>query len=202
VLTGDLTNSGDPLEMHALLEALVHVRVPIVTVLGNHDYDAGKAGELMQLLTTVGVKILDGTAYERDGVAFAGTKGFAGGFGRGAFASFGEPEMKAFVRASVDEALKLEAALSQVTHQRTVVVMHYAPVVDTVRGEPPELLPYVGCSRFGEVIDRHGADLVLHSHAHHGVLDGRTLGGAPVHNVSLPLLERMDPPRSFRVFEI
>ncbi|HEY3353636.1 MAG TPA: metallophosphoesterase [Polyangia bacterium] len=206
VLAGDLTYSGEPRDLEALLEALVHVRVPTVAVLGNHDYDRDRAADLMQLMTTAGVKVLDGTAYQRGRVGFAGTTGFGGGFGRGALTAFGQPAMKAFVHATLEEALKLESALSfldgELEAEKTVVVLHYAPIADTVRGEPPELYPHLGSSRLAEVIDRHGAELCIHAHAHHGVAEGRTMGGVPVYNVSLPVLQALDPPRPYRVFEV
>src|SRR5262249_14281798 len=138
----------------------------------------------------------------RDGIGFAGTKGFPGGYGRGALTAFGEPEVKAFVQAAVDEALKLERALSQVRAAKHIVVTHYAPVVDTVRGEPQEIFPYLGSARLAEVVDRHGAELILHGHAHHGSVEGRTTGGIPVYNVALPILQQQNPSRVYRVFEV
>src|ERR1700758_1108421 len=105
VLAGDLTNYGQPNEMEPLLNVVVRSRVPTVAVLGNHDYECGKQVELMRMMSASGIKVLDGTAYERDGVGFAGTKGFVGGFGRGVLTAFGEAELKVFVRASIDEAL-------------------------------------------------------------------------------------------------
>ncbi len=202
VVAGDLTNFGKPEEIESMLNSLVRIRIPIVAVLGNHDYESGRAQELMKLLTNEGVKVLDGTAYERDGIGFAGTKGFAGGFGRGALTAFGEPEVKAFVQAAIDESLKLERALSQLRTPKRVVVVHYSPIGATVQGEPPEIYPYLGSSRLMEVIDRHGADLVLHGHAHHGAPDGKTTAGCPVHNVALPILLAMNPPRAYRIFDI
>jgi Icc-related predicted phosphoesterase len=148
------------------------------------------------------VKLLDGTGYERDGVGFAGTKGFPGGFGRGALTAFGEPEVKAFVQAAIDESLKLERALSQLRTPKRVVVLHYAPIASTVQGEPVEIFPYLGSSRLMEVIDRHGADLVVHGHAHHGAADGKTTAGCPVHNVALPILQSASPPCAYRVFDV
>src|ERR1043166_584905 len=177
VLAGDLTNYGKPEEMESLLNALVRLRIPTVAVLGNHDYESGKHEQLIKMMSDEGIKILDGSSYERDGVGFAGTKGFLGGFGRGVLTAFGEPEVKAFVQASIDETMKLERALSQLRTPKTVVVLHYAPVLETVRGEPPEIFPYLGSSRLAEVVDRHEADLVLHGHAHHGAPDGKTTGG-------------------------
>jgi uncharacterized protein len=202
VLAGDLTNYGQPAEMEPLLNALVRLRVPTIAVLGNHDYECGKEQELMQMMTSEGIKVLDGSAYERDGVGFAGTKGFVGGFGRGVLTAFGEPEIKTFVRASIDEALKLERGMSQLRTPKRVVVLHYSPIAATVRGEDPEVTPFLGTSRLAEVIDRHGADLVVHGHAHHGSLEGQTLAGVPVRNVAITLLQAQPNPSAYRVFDI
>src|SRR6202048_2519971 len=202
VLAGDLTNYGQPSEMEPLLNVLVRLRLPTVAVLGNHDYESGKEEELKRMMVAEGIKVLDGTAYERDGVGFAGTKGFPGGFGRGALTAFGELEVKAFVQAAIDEAVRLERAMSQLRTAKRVVVLHYSPVLDTVQGEAPEIYPYLGSSRLAEVVDRHGADLILHGHAHHGALDGKTTAGIPVHNVALPILQCQQPASAFRVFEV
>ena len=202
VIAGDLTNYGRPEEMEPLLNVLVRLRLPIVAVLGNHDYEADRAGDLMRMLSQEGIKVLDGSAYERDGVGFAGTKGFVGGFGRGVLTAFGEPEIKTFVRASIEEALKLERAMSQLRTQKRVIVLHYAPIVATVEGEAKEIFPFLGTSRLAEVVDRHGADLVLHGHAHNGRCDGTTPGGVPVHNVAITLLQAQNPSAVYRVFEV
>jgi Icc-related predicted phosphoesterase len=202
ILAGDLTNYGQPAEMEQLLTVLVRVRVPIVAVLGNHDYESGAEGSLMRMMTTEGIKILDGTAYERDGVGFAGTKGFPGGFGRGALTAFGEPQVKAFVQAAIDEALKLERAMSQLRTQKRVVVLHYAPIADTVQGEAPEIYAYLGSSRLAEVVDRNGADLVVHGHAHHGAASGKTTAGIPVHNVAAHILQAHDPGVIYKIFDV
>jgi Icc-related predicted phosphoesterase len=202
VVAGDLTNYGKPEEMEPLLNSLVRLRLPIVAVLGNHDYESGRQADLTRMMTDAGIKLLDGTAYERDGVGFAGAKGFPGGFGRGALTAFGEPEVKAFVQAAIDEALKLERAMSQLRTAKRVVVLHYAPIGDTIRGEALEIYPYLGSSRLAEVIDRHGADVVFHGHAHHGSPDGKTTAGIPVHNVAMQILQNQDPPAVFRIFEV
>lgn len=202
ILAGDLTNFGRSAEMEPLLNALVRLRVPTIAVLGNHDYESGCQEELMKMMSAEGIKVLDGSGYERDGVGFAGTKGFVGGFGRGALTAFGEPEIKTFVRASIEEALKLERGLSQLRTEKRVVVLHYSPIAETVEGETREIFPFLGSSRLAEVIDRHGADLVVHGHAHHGTLDGKTTGGVPVRNVAMALLQRQNPPAVYRVFDI
>jgi Icc-related predicted phosphoesterase len=202
ILAGDLTNYGKPEEMVSLLNAVVRLRVPTIAVLGNHDYESGQEQELIKLMSAEGIKVLDGSSYERDGVGFAGTKGFFGGFGRGALTAFGEPAVKAFVQAGIEEALKLERALSQIRAEKRVVVTHYAPIADTVYGEPVEIYPYLGSSRLAEVIDRFGAQLALHGHAHHGKLEGSTTAGVPVRNVAMGLLQALDPPQVYRVFDI
>jgi len=202
VLAGDLTNGGQPDEMEPLLNVVVRSRIPTVVVLGNHDYESGKQAELTRMMASAGIKVLDGTAYERDGIGFAGTKGFVGGFGRGVLTAFGEPEIKQFVQASIDEALKLERAMAQLRAQKRIVVLHYSPVVATVQGEPPEIFPFLGTSRLAEVVDRHGADMVLHGHAHHGQMEGRTTAGIPVHNVAITLLQAQQPASAYRVFDI
>jgi uncharacterized protein len=202
ILAGDLTNYGKPAEMEGLLNSLVRLRLPIVAVLGNHDYESGAQAELIRMLTQEGIKLLDGTAYERDGIGFAGTKGFGGGFGRGALTAFGEPEVKAFVQGAIDEALKLERAISQLRTEKRIVVLHYAPVADTAQGESPEIFPYLGSSRLAEVVDRHGADMILHGHAHHGSPEGKTTAGIPVYNVALPILQSLKSGSVFRTFEV
>jgi Icc-related predicted phosphoesterase len=202
VIAGDITNYGKTDELSSVLNALVRLRIPIVAVLGNHDYESGQAEELIKMMSVEGIKVLDGSGYERDGIGFAGTKGFLGGFGRGMLTAFGEPQLKSFVQASIDEALKLERALSMLRTEKRVVVTHYAPVVDTVRGEPPEIFPYLGSGRLAEVIDRHQAVLALHGHAHHGALEGKTVGGVPVYNVALSLLMSQDGKKPYRLFDI
>lgn len=202
VIAGDLTNFGQPNEMEPLLGVLVRLRIPIIAVLGNHDYESGKEAELMQMMTAEGIKVLDGSAYERDGVGFAGVKGFVGGFGRGVLTAFGEREIKEFVRASIDEALKLERAMSQLRTKKRVVVLHYSPIAATVQGEAPEIFPFLGTSRLAEVIDRHGADLVVHGHAHNGTPQGATTAGVAVHNVAITLLQAQQPSAVYRIFEV
>lgn len=202
LLAGDLTNFGKLEEMTSLLNALVRLRIPIVAVLGNHDYESGHQEELMKMMTAEGIKVLDGNSYERDGIGFAGAKGFYGGFGRGALTAFGEPQVKAFVQAGIDETMKLERALSQLRTEKRVVITHYSPVKDTVAGEPMEIYPYLGSSRMAEVIDRFGAVMAVHGHAHHGSAEGKTTGGIPVYNVALPLLMNGGGGIPYRVFEI
>src|SRR5438132_13316807 len=187
LIAGDLTNYGQPSEMEMLLNALVRLRIPTVAVLGNHDYEGGQEAELQRMMAAAGIKVLDGTGYERDGVGFAGTKGFIGGFGRGVLTAFGEREIKAFVQAAIDEAVKLERAMSQLRTNKRIVVLHYSPIASTVMGEAPEIFPFLGTSRLAEVVDRHGADLVFQAHLPRGRLVEKRQAGVPAHTDSLRL---------------
>src|SRR5512132_594703 len=196
LLCGDFTDYGLPDEARVLARELSVVKIPVIAVLGNHDYEGGKPNEIRQILIDVGVSVLDGEATEVHGVGFAGVKGFAGGFGRGALGPWGEQAIKAFVQEAVDEALKLEAALARLRTQRRVAILHYAPIRATVEGEPPEILPYLGSSRLEEPINRYRVNAVFHGHAHRGAPEGRTATGIPVYNVAMPLLARLNPTRS------
>ncbi len=188
VLCGDLTTHGEPDQTRSLARILDDVEVPVVSVLGNHDFEAGAADENCRILSEAGVRVLDGGIARVGDVGFAGVKGFPGGFGRGLLNAFGEPQVKAFVQAAVDEALKLENALRNLRTPVRVVVLHYAPFEETLEGEPKEIFPFLGCSRLLPPIDALGADVVFHGHAHTGARRGTTPAGIPVFNVSLPLL--------------
>lgn len=184
VLCGDLTDTGRPREAELLAEDLRVCSIPIVAVLGNHDYDSGQASEVRSILRSAGLHVLDGQSVEVAEVGFVGTKGFIGGFGKRMLGSFGEPAIKAFVAEAINEAMSLENAMRAVKATRSVVVLHYAPIVDTVEGEPLEIFPFLGCSRLAETIDRFPVSAVVHGHAHRGRYTGRTPGGAPVYNVA------------------
>lgn len=187
VIAGDLTDLGKPREAERLAEELRACSIPVVAVLGNHDYECDAADTVAEIVRAAGVKLLDGQAVEIGGVAFVGAKGFAGGFGARMLGAFGEPAIKAMVAESVAEAMKLENALKQVEGERCLVVLHYAPVAATVEGEPPEIFPFLGSSRLAETIDRFKVSAVVHGHAHHGTFAGATPGGIPVHNVAMPV---------------
>ncbi len=184
VLAGDLTDLGKPKEAEILAEEMRACTIPIVGVLGNHDYECGCVEEVSAILRQAGMKLLDGQSVEIDGVSFVGVKGFAGGFGRGMLSSFGEPAIKAMVAESVSEAMRLETAMRKVRRGRTLVILHYAPITETIQGEPLEIYPYLGSSRLAETIDRFPVNAVVHGHAHVGVYQGKTPGGILVYNVA------------------
>jgi Icc-related predicted phosphoesterase len=203
LLAGDLTDYGLPDEARILARELTTIRVPVVAVLGNHDYESGKADEVRQILAESGTTILDGDTCETLGIGVAGVKGFGGGFGQRALAPWGEPMIKQFVREAVDEALKLETALALLSSMPIVALLHYAPIAQTVEGEPPEIYPFLGSSRLEEPINTYRVALVIHSHAHRGQLEGKTTIGVPVYNVSMPLLSRSFADRPpFRLFDV
>ena len=196
VLCGDFTDYGIPDEARVLARELnAVVKVPVIAVLGNHDFEAGRQDEITQILQDAGVRVLDGEVTEVHGVGFAGVKGFCGGFGRGALGPWGEPAIKRFVQEAVDEALKLEAALARLRTSRRVAVLHYSPIRATCEGEPPEIFPYLGSSRLEEPINRYRVNVVFHGHAHRGTAEGHTSTGVPVYNVAMPLLTRTNPDR-------
>lgn len=183
-LCGDLTDTGKAAEAEALADDLRACTIPVVAVLGNHDYDCGQVDEVKTILKNAGVHLLDGGSCEIDGVGFVGVKGFIGGFGRRMLGSFGEPAVKTFVNEAVNEAMHLENAMRALGTKRSVVVLHYAPIAETVEGEPLEIFPFLGNSRLAETIDRFTVSAVVHGHAHRGRYAGRTPGGAPVYNVA------------------
>ncbi len=201
-LCGDLVNFGKTREVEILIEDLKACKIPMVGVLGNHEHECGQPDHVTKMLSDAGVQMLTGQAYEIEGVGFAGGKGFVGGFGRYMLSSFGEDSIKRFVNEAVEDANLIENSIRMLRTERSVVMLHYAPVVDTVVGEPPEIHAFLGSSRLGETIDRYdNVSLVVHGHAHRGAPEGRTNKGTPVYNVALPVLRTLgDQP--YRVFEV
>lgn len=203
-MCGDLTDYGLPEEAHILAKELTGaLKIPAVAVLGNHDYESGKANEVRDILCDSGVTMLDGDACEHRGVGFAGVRGFGGGFGRYALSAWGEEMVKRFVHEAIDEALKLESALIRLRTAHRIAILHYSPIQATVEGEPPEIFPFLGSSRLEDPLLRMPVTAVFHGHAHHGRPRGQLRDGVPVYNVSLPLLRREFPDRPpFHLLEL
>jgi Icc-related predicted phosphoesterase len=190
VLCGDLTNFGKPREAELLAEDARVASVPVLAVLGNHDYEWGCPDEVEKILEQAGLRMLGEQATVIAGVGFAGVKGFVGGFGRGELGAFGEPAIKAFVEESGEEARKLENALRSLRTERTLAVLHYAPIPETVEGEPLEIYPFLGSSRLAQAVDRFdNVKAVVHGHAHRGTYEGRTPRGIPVYNCAQFVVE-------------
>lgn len=203
LLLGDLTDYGLAEEAAELARELSGgVKVPVIAVLGNHDFESNAVTEVAHTLTEAGVKLLDGETVEVMGIGFAGVKGFAGGFGRGVLGPWGEEAVKRFVHEAVNEALKLESALARLRTPTRIALLHYAPIEETVQGEPREIYPYLGCGRLEEPLMRYQVTAVFHGHAHHGKPEGKTANGTPVYNVSLPLLTELNPEQPIRLLDI
>jgi Icc-related predicted phosphoesterase len=203
LLCGDLTDYGTAEEARVLADELGAASVPVVAVLGNHDYESGTPEVVRELLMRAGVRVLDGEACEIEGIGVAGAKGFAGGFGRGSLGAWGEPAVKLFVQEALHEAMKLESALAKLRMPRRIALLHYSPIAGTVEGEPMDIYPFLGSSRLEEPLIRYPVDAVFHGHAHRGTLEAKTINGVPVYNVARPLLLRTHPDQlPFRVVEV
>lgn len=204
LLCGDLTDYGEVEEARVLAQDIhAHVRIPVLAVLGNHDYESGHADKVSKILTDVGVIMLHGESTEVKGVGFAGVCGFGGGFDNSMLNAWGEPLIKSFVHEAVNQAMLLERALARLETPQRIVLLHYAPLRETVLGENPEVFPFMGSTRFEGPLNRHHVTAAFHGHAHHGTPEGRTSAGIPVYNVALPLMKKTNPQLpGFRIFEV
>jgi Icc-related predicted phosphoesterase len=195
LLAGDLTKAGHPEEAAALARDLGHAQVPIVSVLGNHDYHADRQGEVRAIVEGAGVTVLEGESVILDvaqaSIGIAGAKGFGGGFAGASATEFGEPEMKSFVRTTRHVSDCMEQRLDELgSADVRIALLHYAPIRDTLQGEPPEIFAFLGSYLLGEAVDRGRADLVIHGHAHRGREKGVTPGGINVRNVAQAVIGR------------
>jgi Icc-related predicted phosphoesterase len=188
ILCGDLTDFGLPDEARILAHELAGLKLPVLAVLGNHDFESGQQDEVTRILSDGGVTVLNGQAIEILGVGFAGTKGFCGGFGVRALEPWGEGVVKQFVQEALDESLKLGMALSRLRTAHRIAILHYAPIQETVEGEPPEIFCFLGSSRLEEPLIRYDVTAVFHGHAHRGRRQGETRNKRPVYNVALRAL--------------
>src|SRR3954453_9482722 len=201
LICGDLTDYGLAEEAEQLVADLsAHVRIPVLAVLGNHDFESGHPEAVSKVMEDAGVTMLDGEAAEIEGVGFAGVCGFGGGFGRRMLNAWGEPLIKQFVQEAIDHAVRLEQALTKLKTERRVVVLHYAPIRATVQGEDPEIFAFLGSTRLEETINRYRVNAVFHGHAHNGAAEGETSTHIPVYNVSAPVLQKIGKP--FRIIEL
>lgn len=206
LICGDLTDTGDEGEAMVLAEELRSCTIPVVAVLGNHDYEKGRHKLIRQIIQKEHVHMLDGEAIIIEGVGFAGVKGFGGGFDNHKLSMFGEGAMKAFVQEAVDEALHLDRALSRLDAEeeniKKVVLTHYSPIKDTVVGEPEPIYPFLGSSRLSEPLNGRNVVAAFHGHAHIGSLEGETPGGVKVYNVAKPILQKHGYERPFFILEV
>jgi Icc-related predicted phosphoesterase len=202
VIAGDLTNHGHPNEMIACLRVLEHIRIPIIAVLGNHDHESGHQDELAGMLRVAGVHLLDGNCFELGNVGFAGTKGFCGGFAPYELMPFGEIGIKTFVEIADHEMIKLDYGLAQLHTPIKVAVTHYAPIKETVIGEPEPIFSFLGSSRLERPLARHKPALALHGHAHKGTFSATSQNGVEVRNVALHILRNRGEQHPFVIFDL
>jgi Icc-related predicted phosphoesterase len=206
VLAGDLTDTGHLHEAEVLKEELKACSIPVVAVLGNHDFERDQQKIIKKILESEQVHVLDGEAVVIHDIGFAGVKGFGGGFDRYMLSMFGEQGIKDFVQEAVDEALKLDRALAHLENSydnlKKVVITHFAPIKATVEGEPVEIFPFLGSSRLVEPINRRQVEVVFHGHAHIGTLSGTTSAGVQVYNVARPILMRSGYEPGYYLFEV
>ncbi|QHS59578.1 metallophosphoesterase family protein [Chitinophaga agri] len=206
LICGDLTNTGDENEAKILADELKACTIPVVAVLGNHDYEKGRQKLIRQTLQNENVHILDGEAVVINDVGFAGVKGFGGGFDNFMLSMFGEDAMKAFVQEAVDEALHLDRALARIDqqheHLKKIAVLHYSPTQETVKGEPEAIFPFLGSSRLAEPLTRREVTAVFHGHAHMGTLEGTLTGGVRVYNVAKPVLVKAGYEMPYYILEV
>ena len=194
LLAGDLTRHGTAQEARCVAEEFGGLRVPVIAILGNHDYHSDHEVTVTRILCEAGIHVLEGDATVVDcqgvPVGIAGAKGFGGGFAGRCASAFGEPQMKAFVEHTEASAERLSRALKEVDTECKIALTHYSPVPETLLGEPLEIYPFLGSYLLAEAIDRGGATLAIHGHAHHGSPRGTTPGGVRVRNVAHPVIRQ------------
>jgi len=206
IIAGDLTDTGDEMEAQVLAEELKACTIPVIAVLGNHDYEKGRHKLIRQILQNAKVHVLNGESLVVKGIGFAGIKGFGGGFDNFMLSIFGEGAMKAFVQEAVDEALHLDRALARLDADHPgihkVAILHYSPIKATVVGEPEPIFPFLGCSRLAEPLTRRQVNAVFHGHAHVGTLEGEAAGGVKVYNVAKPILLKAGYSVPYYLYEV
>jgi Icc-related predicted phosphoesterase len=204
LLCGDLTDYGHAEEAHVLAEDIkIHAAIPVLAVLGNHDFETGHVDELSRIMESAGVKLLEGECAEIGGVGFAGVCGFGGGFGRYMLNAWGEPLSKQFAQEGVNQAMKLERALARLQTPKRIAITHYAPVRGTVEGESPEVFAFLGTSRLEGPLNRFNVTAAFHAHAHNGSPEARSSSDVPIYNVSLSVLKRTQPDQPwFRLIKV
>jgi Icc-related predicted phosphoesterase len=206
LIGGDLTDTGDEAEAQVLADELKVCTIPVVAVLGNHDYEKGRHKIIRSIVQNQRVHVLDGEAIVIDGIGIAGVKGFGGGFDNYMLSMFGEDGMKAFVQEALNEALHLDRALARLDQDheniKKIALLHYSPIKETVMGEPEVLFPFLGCSRLAEPLSRRNVVAAFHGHAHIGQLEGQASGGVKVFNVAKPVLQKAGYSLPFFLFEV
>lgn len=209
ILCGDLTDQGTNEEAQILATDISLCKIPVVAILGNHDYHSDKQLEIKDILCSAGAHVLQGEEYvfEKEGkkYAFVGVKGFGGGFRPHMWGRFGEKEQKDFYDAVAPQVQDLENGLNKaqsIDTDKVIVLTHFSPIRDTLKGELEELYAFLGSSKLEEVIDRYEVDIVFHGHSHFGCLQGKTLKGIPVYNASQEVVKKYNKGISYFLIEV
>jgi len=200
LLAGDLTQRGQVDEVYVVADACRDLQIPVVAVLGNHDWHSDRPGDLVRALGEAGVVVLDRThtilPINGASVGVAGVKGFVGGFGN-EWANFGEPLFRQAYAETTRDVEGLERGLAAIEPCAVrIALLHYSPVEATLIGEPERLWLVLGADRLAGPIRQHRPQLVVHGHAHHGSFEGE-VDGVPVYNVAVHVMGR-----EFWVFEL
>jgi Icc-related predicted phosphoesterase len=200
LLAGDLTTHGQLEQAQVLADVCREFPLPVICVLGNHDWHSDRTAELTELLTAAGVIVLDRNHVVQSvrgvSVGIVGVKGFMGGFG-GQMANFGEPLVRACYAEVTKDVEALNHGLEAIGGtQVRIALLHYSPVADTLQGEPPGIWAFLGSERLAAPLAAHRPDLVLHGHSHGGTFEG-CIGSVPVYNVAVHVIGR-----DFWVFDL
>ena len=193
LLAGDLTRHGQLDEVGVVADACRASEVPVVAVLGNHDWQSDRPDDLRRALTEAGVVVLDRSHAVVPvcgvSVGIAGVKGFVGGFGQ-QWANFGEPLFREAYAETTRDVDGLEQGLAAIVPCAIrIALLHYSPVEATLVGEPERLWLVLGADRLAGPIQRHRPHVVVHGHAHHGSFEGE-IDGVPVYNVAVHVTGR------------
>jgi len=201
LVAGDLTRHGTVEEARCFATEFGGLGVPVVTVLGNHDYQSDQQARVTDVLAESGITVLEGeaTVLELHGrrLGVAGVKGFGGGFAGRCTSEFGEPETKAFARHGREAADALGYCLRSLDCDVRVALTHYSPIPETLVGEPLEIYPFLGSYHLAQAIDSAPTALAVHGHAHAGTERGLTPGGVKVRNVAHPVIRQ-----AYSVYEL
>ncbi|MEX2593980.1 MAG: metallophosphoesterase [Anditalea sp.] len=209
LLCGDLTDTGKKKEAKVLAGELTACTIPVVAVLGNHDFENDQQEAIREVLHSSNFHLLDGESILIGNVGFAGVKGFGGGFDRFMMPMFGEKMNKEYVRAATEESLRLDQALVRLDKEgnsagdiKKIALLHYSPIKATVKGEPEELFPFLGSSHLLEPLERRQVLAAFHGHAHSGSFMGETTSGIKVFNVAKQILIKEGHRLPFYIYEL
>jgi len=194
LLAGDLTTHGQPEQAQVLADACRGLDVPIYGVWGNHDWHCNQIARITPILEDAGVRMLEREATTlclgSTEIGIVGLKGFVGGFPGSHLPDFGEPLLREVYAETTRDVEALDEGLKAIAHCPVrLVLLHYAPTTQTLRGEPETIWTMLGNDRLAAPILQHEPDMVFHGHAHVGTFEGR-IGEVPVYNVSVPVLGR------------